>query len=93
MKTILMAWELGGGHLMRLRPLAQTLIEAGVPGSADPLKSLRLALLVIAGLMTVAACSAMSSGPDPQAACRIGAVSPEEYRTIGAEIAAQPPID
>jgi hypothetical protein len=45
MKTILMAWELGGGHPMRLRPLAQTLIEAGVPGLADPLKSAMHALM------------------------------------------------
>jgi hypothetical protein len=48
-------------------------------------------LLVVERL--VAACSAMSSGPDPQDACRIGAVSPEQYRTLAAEVAAQAPIN
>ena len=31
--------------------------------------------------------------PDPQDSCRIGAVSPEEYRTIAVEVATMPPID
>jgi hypothetical protein len=50
-----------------------------------------LALLAIAGLMV--APGAMSSSADDQDACRIGAVSPEEYGTIAAEVAAMPPID
>jgi hypothetical protein len=34
----------------------------------------------------------MSGGTDNQDACRIGAVTPEEYRTLAAEIAALAPI-
>jgi hypothetical protein len=52
-----------------------------------------LALLVIAGPAIAAACSTISSDPDPQDSCRIGAISPEEYRTIAAEVAAMPLID
>jgi len=47
------------------------------PGSVA-LTLLRLVRLVIPGVIIVAARSAMSSGPAPQDACRIGAVSPEE---------------
>jgi hypothetical protein len=50
-------------------------------------------LLVIAGLMVVPAWSAMSSTADDQDACRIGALSSEEYQAIAAEIASQPAID
>jgi hypothetical protein len=50
-----------------------------------------LALFVIAGLMV--APGVMSSGAEDQDACRIGAVNPEEYRTIASEVAAMPPID
>jgi hypothetical protein len=48
-------------------------------------------LLVVERLMIVAACGAMSSGPDSQDACWIGAVSPEQYRPLAAEVAAQAP--
>jgi hypothetical protein len=37
--------------------------------------------------------AATSRSADDQDACRIGAVSPEEYRTIAAEIAALPAVD
>jgi hypothetical protein len=50
-----------------------------------------LALLVVAGLMV--APDAMSSSVHHQDACRIGAVGPEEYGTISAEVAAMPAID
>ena len=37
--------------------------------------------------------AALSIGPDPQDACRIGAVSPKEYQTIAAGTAALPAIN
>jgi hypothetical protein len=57
------------------------------------MRSLRLASLVIAGLMIVPAWGARSSSADDQDACRIGAVSPEEYQAIAAEVAARPTVD
>ena len=64
-----------------------------LPGAALAAAMMRLclALLVIAGLLF--APSAMSSSADDQDACRIGAVSPEEYRTIAAVVAAMPAIN
>lgn len=37
--------------------------------------------------------AALSSGPDSQDTCRIGEVSPGEYRKIAEEVAAMPPFD
>jgi hypothetical protein len=65
----------------------------GLPTIQRVRTSLRLASLVIAGLITAAACSAASVGDDEQDACRIGAVSLEDYQIIAAEVAAMPPID
>jgi hypothetical protein len=60
---------------------------------ADTMTLLRLASLVIAGLMIASAWSARSSSADDQDACRIGAVSPEEYQAIAAEVASMPAVD
>jgi hypothetical protein len=58
------------------------------------LERLRLSLLGIIGSLTMAwPCAALSIGPEPQDACRIGAVSPEAYHTIAAQVAAMPPLD
>jgi hypothetical protein len=54
---------------------------------------LRLFLSVVTGLMVVLTWAVASGGADDQDACRIGAVSSEEYRTIAAEIAALPVVD
>jgi hypothetical protein len=54
---------------------------------------LRLFLPVVTGLMVALTWAAVSGGADDQDTCRIGAVSPEEYRTIAAEIAALPAVD
>ena len=54
---------------------------------------LRLALVVIAGFMISLAPVAVSSGADDQDACRIGAVSPEDYQAIAAGVASMPAVD
>ena len=54
---------------------------------------LRFFLLIVTGLMVAVTCAATSRSADDQDSCRIGAVSPEEYRTIAAGIAALPAIN
>jgi hypothetical protein len=54
---------------------------------------LRLFLSVATGLMVVLTWAPTSRSADEQDACRIGAVSPEEYQAIATEIASQPAID
>jgi hypothetical protein len=54
---------------------------------------LRLFLPVATGLMVGLIWAVASGGADNQDACRIGAVSAEEYRTIAVEVAAMPPVD
>jgi hypothetical protein len=86
-------WKHAARNRIALRRIAISGIVRVPRAPADAVTSLHLALLMVAGLMIVAACSAMSIGLDPQDACRVGAISPEESRTIAAEMASQPPID
>jgi hypothetical protein len=54
---------------------------------------LRLAFLSIVGLVLALTGAAASGDTGDQDACRIGAVNPEEYQAVAAEIAALPALD
>jgi hypothetical protein len=76
-----------------VRNSARSMIAAAQRVLAAAPMCLRFALPVIPGLMVALTWSVASGSADDQDACRIGAVSPEEYQAIAAEIASQPAID
>jgi hypothetical protein len=72
-------------------PARSLIVAARRVVAAAPMR-VRLVLSVVTGLMVVLT-SAVAWGGADQDSCRIGAVAPEEYRTIAAGIAALPAIN